>query len=89
MSVYDYPRMPTISFSDRATYETLLMFIPDQDWTVRVVLKGDLHYDISLNLSMCPKDDNEYIGGYVWGDDEFNGPFIYFPIEDIKEIIVH
>jgi len=84
-------RMPTITFSDDADYDTLnaVLFTPrgenGDSWVARIVTKDGLHYDLMLN-SKAPAD---FIGGSAWQSGEWRGNPVWIHLDDVAEIIIH
>ena len=85
-------RMPVIAFSDDADYDTLDSVLGSK-WCVALQMKdGTQHQvkDAAVSVATCERD-GEYldeIGGPTWTGDDWNGPEVYVPLDDVVQIIV-
>lgn len=91
-------RLPVISFSDDADYDTLTSVLATTmgdyigyGWCVSLVLKDGTQREVALAFKDAPID---HIGGRTWNTSvdecqrDWNGPEVYVPIDDVVQIIV-
>ena len=87
-------RMPVIAFSDDADYDTLDSVL-GSNWCVALQMKDGSQVQVKDgSISVATFERNgEYLdefGGSTWNeaDQDWNGPEVYVPLDDIVQIIV-
>lgn len=89
-------RMPVIAFSDDADYDTLnsVLHLSDEGgyshgmgWWVALKMKDGSERQVGLRFRTAPDD---HIGGVTWDEEaqDWTGPEVYVPLDDVVQIIV-
>lgn len=85
-------RLPVIAFSDDADYDTLDSVLGGK-WCVALQRKDGSQVqvkDASISVATCERN-GEYldeIGGSTWTGEDWNGPEVFVPLDDVVQIIV-